>query len=92
MPIKGTTRRVIEIHGTDSCFFEKAVLYVRPECYPLEDSSLAREAKKYTAKLSLCSKEMQQEFRRERILKILMRITLGCAAAAVLLGIYALSL
>lgn len=92
MPIKGTTRRVIEIHGTDSCFFEKAVIYVRPECYPLEDSSLAREAKKYTAKLSLCSREMQQELRRERILKILLRITFGCAAAAVLLGIYALSL
>lgn len=92
MPIKGTTRRVIEIHGTDSCFFEKAVLYVRPECYPIEDSSLAREAKKYTAELSECAENMRKELRRERILKILLRITIGLAAAAVILGIYALSL
>lgn len=92
MPIKGTTRRVIEINGTNSCFFEKAVLYVRPECFPLEDASLAREARKYTAMLSDRAEDVRREYRRERILKILLRITIGLAAAAVILGIYALSL
>ncbi|MDY2847851.1 MAG: hypothetical protein SOU50_06495 [Oscillospiraceae bacterium] len=92
MPIKGTTRRVIEVHGTDSCFFEKAVLYVRPECFQIEDTSLAREARRYTAMLSDSAEEVRREYRRERILKTLLRVTIGLAAAAVILGIYAFSL
>ncbi len=30
--LRGVNRQIIEVHETDSCYFEKAILFVRPGC------------------------------------------------------------
>ena len=51
MFIKGVNRRIVEVNAHGS-FFEKAVLYVRPECAALTDEQLSYEAGDYVDMLS----------------------------------------
>ena len=87
--IKGTTRRVIEVNGSDSCYFEKAVLYVRPECSPIEDSSLAREAKIYAAKLSEYADSGKKQ-RSKTIAGVLIKTAIVLISIAAAAGVYVL--
>ena len=48
MQLKGVNRRIIEVNSADP-LFEKAVLYVRPECTSFTEEQLSREAKEYVA-------------------------------------------
>ncbi len=91
MPLKGTTRRVIEVHGSNSCYFEKAVLYVRPECAPLAENRLAEEAKIYAAQLSDCALSDKKLRRRRIILSVLLKSAILLFSAALLLVILALA-
>lgn len=45
--IKGVNRKVIEINDTQNIYFEKAVLFVRPEMLDVPQSHLIREASDY---------------------------------------------
>lgn len=45
--IKGVNKKVIEINDTRNIYFEKAVLYVRPEMLDVPQSHLIREASAY---------------------------------------------
>ncbi len=44
--IKGINHKVIEVTDTDSIYYEKAYLLVRPEYEEVEESVLRKEAKK----------------------------------------------
>lgn len=50
--IRGVNRRIVEITSTENDYFEKAVLYIRPEktCYP--KNQLDYEAKAYLNRLA----------------------------------------
>lgn len=45
--LKGVNKKVIEINDTRNIYFEKAVLYVRPEMLDTPHSHLVREANYY---------------------------------------------
>ena len=51
MLIKGVNRRIVEVNAHGS-FFEKAVLYVCPECTALTDEQISDEAEDYVDMLS----------------------------------------
>lgn len=38
--LRGVNRQIIEINSTDNCYFEKAILFVRPEFSELSQSKL----------------------------------------------------
>lgn len=45
--IKGVNKQIVEINSTNSAFFEKAVLYVKPSMQDFSSKALAREAQHY---------------------------------------------
>ena len=42
--IKGVSKKIIEINNTDNIYFERAVLYIRPEMSDIPEGYLSREA------------------------------------------------
>lgn len=50
--IKGVNRRIVEISNTDNVFFEKAVLYIRPEKISYPQTQIEMEAKYYLNELT----------------------------------------
>lgn len=51
--LRGVNKQIIEINGTDNAFFEKAVLYVRPECCDISDTKLHTGALEFLDGLSV---------------------------------------
>lgn len=49
--IKGVNKRVVEITGTDSEYFEKAVLYIKSDKSSLPAEKLNEEAREYLDRL-----------------------------------------
>lgn len=43
--VKGVNRRIIEISSTGNEYFEKAVLYIRPNCQDVPEKLIAEEAR-----------------------------------------------
>ncbi|MBQ8780288.1 MAG: hypothetical protein IJZ72_01235 [Oscillospiraceae bacterium] len=56
--IKGVNRRIVEITGMKNDYFEKAVLYIRPEKYGTSDTRLELEARCTAGRLSAEQKEL----------------------------------
>lgn len=50
--LKGVNKRIVEINNTNNVYFEKAILYVRPDTPELSTKQLAKEAEYYLN--SLC--------------------------------------
>ncbi len=69
MLLKGTTHRIIEVRGEKDCFFEKAVLYLRPDCSDRSPDDIKSEAQFYASRLS--GDISGKNDREERIQKIL---------------------
>lgn len=44
--IKGVNRQIIEVTDTGNCYFERALLVVRPNCADLESDRLHEEARR----------------------------------------------
>lgn len=42
--LRGVNRQIIEINSTDNCYFEKAILFVRPEFSELSQTKLQDNA------------------------------------------------
>ncbi|MBR6394891.1 MAG: hypothetical protein IKS13_08755 [Ruminococcus sp.] len=51
--IKGVTKKIIEINNPDSAYFEKAILYLRPEMREIPDQFLRDEANRYLSRSGL---------------------------------------
>lgn len=49
--IKGVNKQIIEINSTNSAFFEKAVLYIKPSMQDFSHKVLAREAQHYVSQI-----------------------------------------
>lgn len=75
--IKGVNKRVIEINSTDSEYFEKAVLYVRPNSAELPPKLLNEEADMFLERIA-------GENRRRHSLSTAEAAGISAAAAAVL--------
>lgn len=52
MLIKGVNRKIIEIKSPESAYFEKAILYVRPDMSSAPTQLLRREAEIYISGVS----------------------------------------
>lgn len=50
--LRGVNKQIIEINDTDNRFFEKAILYVRPDCLSLEETKLHGYAGEYLKNIS----------------------------------------
>lgn len=49
--IKGINRRIVEITSTEHEYFEKAVLYVRPDKSNLPTEKITEEAREYIGRI-----------------------------------------
>lgn len=88
MLLKGTSHRIIEVRGEKDCYFEKAVLYLRPEFSERSSLDIKSEAISYASQLS--DNEQSEDLKSKKLLKLLleiMKILLTCALtlAAVLI-------
>ncbi len=45
--IKGVNKKIVEINNPQSIYFEKAILYVRPDAYGVSERQLSKEADAY---------------------------------------------
>lgn len=45
--LRGVNRQIIEINSTDNCFFEKAILFVRPEFSEASETKLHDNANEF---------------------------------------------
>ena len=62
--IKGVNKKIIEVNHPESIYFEKAVLYLRPEVRELPAEVTREEAEKYIAMIT-------PELRRKKRLKLI---------------------
>lgn len=49
--IKGVNKRIVEINNPQNEYFEKAILYIRPEKHALPPAAISLEAKEYLNRL-----------------------------------------
>lgn len=70
--IKGVNRKIIEIRNPDSLYFEKAVLYLRPNVTLLSEAASQKEARKFID--SLRSSESGSVPRRRRYFLLFMAL------------------
>lgn len=82
--IKGVNRRIIEIQETDSSCFEKAVLYVRPDC-DVPPSRLEAEARLYARRI-MNSGELHEHKKQDRFIRVLTITVTVLVIAAVLIS------
>lgn len=82
--IKGVNRRIIEISGTDNSCFEKAVLYVRPDC-DISQSRLEAEARIYARQIMNSGELKEEQKRSDTLVRVLtISVTLLVIAAFVI--------
>lgn len=70
--VKGITKRIIEINNTDNVYFEKVILFVRPEKIGYPVKILKDQAQGYVKDLSGKKKN-----RRKKFLSVLFYILAG---------------
>lgn len=75
--IKGVNKQIIEINSTNSAFFEKAVLYVKPSMQDFSSKALAREAQHYVSKIIT-----PQKIRTIAVKTLLIAFLSGCGFGA----------
>ncbi len=86
--LKGVNRRIIEINNTESEFFERAIVFVKPNFNGLDKSVLEREADGYVKLLySGGAGFLRREARKKKIKKAVLFI-----AAAIALTVTAILL
>lgn len=78
--IKGVNRRIVEITSTRNDYFEKAVLYIRPDKNMISDGRLELEARAYIGSIISSRREKEKE-------KIHPAIKLVCISAFVLAAV-----
>lgn len=79
--VKGVNKNIIEVNNPDSLYFEKAVLYVRPNVTVFPEAVKRRETERLLRKLLPDT----DTFKRKRLKKSIIAILLMSFAVAVLL-------
>ena len=70
--IKGVNKKIIEVNHPESIYFEKAVLYLRPEVRELPAEVTREEAEKY---ISMITPELHRK-KRLKILPVISAVVL----------------
>ncbi|MBE6852398.1 MAG: hypothetical protein E7505_02830 [Ruminococcus sp.] len=78
--IKGVNKKIIEINDTKNIYFEKAILYVRPEMLDTPPGHLMKEASYYLEE----NTPLSSTSRAERRLSSLSRILAAIASIGVI--------
>ncbi len=78
--IKGVNKRIVEINNTQNEYFEKAILYIKPEKSSLPQRELSEEAINYLNSLGFKKKS----FAWQKLL-VALGITLVLSAVAVII-------
>lgn len=89
--IKGVNKCVIEVADTQDKYFERAILFVRPEYADKKAEILREKAKEYVASVGTASPAVSMSFALRRKCRrrtgFILWLTLGLlAAAAVIIG------
>ena len=66
--IKGVNRKIIEVNNPDSPYFEKAVLYLKPNIAILHEAVSKKEAQRLIRSLTFDDTEKLQKKRRRKYL------------------------
>ena len=66
--IKGVNRKIIEVNNPDSPYFEKAVLYLKPNIAVLHEAVSKKEAQRLIRSLTFDDTEKLQKKRRRKYL------------------------
>lgn len=82
--IKGVNRQIIEVTDTGNCYFERALLVVRPNCADLESDRLHEEARRLVAAAGGYAGLRRNKRRSSRRTAF---IAAACGAAGLLLGL-----
>lgn len=83
--IKGVNRRIVEISGMKNDYFEKAVLYIRPEKSGEPISRLELEARSTAAELSPVSEKPTKAHIITDLTLRLIAVSLGLFAVALII-------
>ena len=75
--IKGVNKRIIEINGPDSIYFEKAIFYLKPNVRELPSTVTEKEVKRYISRLGV--EELSHP--KSHLLRNITMILLSLAAA-----------
>ncbi len=59
--LRGVNKQIIEINSMENAYFEKAILYIRPECFDTAENKLRSNAAAYLDELSLGEKPPVKE-------------------------------
>ncbi len=82
--LKGVNRRIIEVNNTENKYFERAIVFVRPEYNATDMDLLTQKANGYVSEvLGAGPGFLRQEALRRRRRKILFWVC-GAAAASIL--------
>lgn len=87
--LRGINRSIIEINDTDNRYFEKVLIFVRPEFGSFPEGYLKKEAKKMVGSISTSPVGLKKRIPIRKKIKlkrkrILAGVLLGLAGAAVL--------
>ncbi len=89
--IKGVNHRVVEVTGMENDYFEKAILYVRPDKCTVSQTRIDLEARSAVGKIVPHGKNMpvrDSHFNAARITAVLVSIAVSLLSLALILYLF----
>lgn len=74
--IKGVNKKVIEVTGVESAYYEKAILFIKPQYAGMEEEFLEIEAKRVLRNIDVTS-----NIKRKR--RVMEKVMIGVGAAVI---------
>lgn len=81
--LRGINRRIIEINKTDNEFFEKAILFVRPDKFDYSHQKLSAQAESYLNSIS--RKNSNVRFAKKNVISFAISVLLVILGALIAL-------
>lgn len=79
--VKGVNKNIIEVHDITSEFFDKAILFVKPEYALFDNEKLFKEARRYVKNANL-NRKCGKTAPKKRTTPIITRFAYSASAAA----------
>lgn len=88
--LKGVNKSIVEINDTGNMYFEKAVLYIRPEMNNVPERHIAREAAEYINSNVPDRISAPAEKKRKSLYVFLIHFSVAAAALIALAAVWSL--
>ncbi|MBQ1928550.1 MAG: hypothetical protein II366_02175 [Clostridia bacterium] len=80
--VKGVNKNIIEVHDIENEYFDKAILFVKPEYALFDNEKLFKEARRYVKNADLNRKCGKKPPQKKRNTPIITRFAYSASAAA----------